>query len=197
MDNNVRIEEEAGPAFLGIAYLSSLVFEKERVQKRSQRFWESRKKEYPVKSWMGVYFADALKERKFPPVFIANAGKQVGLGLFAGADIPALTLLGEYTGIVRRKPFGSTKKNFYSMCYPIGFFSVTSWIIDAEKQGNYTRFINHSQNANTQVKSLLYEGLIRMVFVTNRKVLKGEQILTDYGDLYWKQLGITPKELTC
>jgi len=192
---NVFVEKGAEQALQGIAYLPHLVFEEERVQKRSSRAWK-RRGELPLnKIWLGSYFGPALQKQIFPQTVLRSIGNGIGYGLFARGEIPPFTLVGEYTGIIRRRKAAKDRFLRYSMRYPIGFFSFSTWLIDAEKQGNHMRFINHSQNANICVKSLFYEGLMRMAMVSQKKINPGEQLLLDYGHLYWKQLKEIPLEM--
>ncbi len=75
--------------------------------------------------------------------------------------------------------------------------------IDAEKEGNFTRFINHSSSPN--VIAELYhipendEGVlptpIEVIYLVYRKILPGEQLLINYEgeeNSYWNALGIKP-----
>lgn len=75
------------------------------------------------------------------------------------------------------------------------------WLINAKDKGNISRFINHSQkNANLEldIRLLPSEELNQVFpyifFVASRDIKAGEQLFYDYGNDYWKQLGITPHE---
>lgn len=75
--------------------------------------------------------------------------------------------------------------------------------LDAEKKGNFTRFINHSTEPNVEAE--IYEmgknafGLepmtLEVIYKTKKKVMPGEQLLVCYEDeeeSYWKPFGIKP-----
>ena len=61
--------------------------------------------------------------------------------------------------------------------------------IDAEDEyaSLWTRFLNHSSNANVQPKSIheSWDGKPRVWFVALRDIEPGEEICFDYGDDYW------------
>jgi hypothetical protein len=79
--------------------------------------------------------------------------------------------------------------------------------VDAEKEGNFIRFVNHSEKPN--VVSHLFkipkndEGLevspLEVVYVAKKTIHPGEQLLISYegdGNTYWNQLGIKPFPIT-
>lgn len=53
-------------------------------------------------------------------------------------------------------------------------------VIDATKQGNYGRFINHSCNPNCTARVLTVDGDKRIVIYSKRMIEKGEEITYDY-----------------
>lgn len=188
-DSNLSLPEGFKPDF---TYLPHLLFKEEKVRLRSLDYW---KKSGSEKRFLGIYFQEEMKKRSFPLLELKRT-KEAGFGLFAKEDIPSFTLIGEYTGIVRRKSLeNSNKKNRYLMQYPVGFWSLFSWVIDAKEQGNYCRWINHSKKRNVHIQSFLYDGLIHLGLVSSEKIPKGRQLLQDYGDLYWRQLKETPYEI--
>ena len=78
-------------------------------------------------------------------------------------------------------------KNSYLFVTKNEFF-----LLDAEFYANYTRVINHLQNpyANCQVIDIDKSGCSFIVFKTNKKVQKGDELFFDYGDKYnigWKK----------
>ncbi|MFY7842808.1 MAG: SET domain-containing protein-lysine N-methyltransferase [Rhabdochlamydiaceae bacterium] len=72
--------------------------------------------------------------------------------------------------------------------------------VNAEKKGNFTRFINHSEKPNvmaylTRIKKNVYglePSLIEIVFVARKRIHPGCQLLIDYGQNYWARLGVDP-----
>src|SRR5579862_5398146 len=94
-----------------------------------------------------------------------------GYGLYAATDIPAVTILGEYTGELK-KP--SNKKSDYGMNTDSGL------VCDAEKKGNLTRFANYSEHqANARFSKIDINGETVIVLETLRAIKAGEQILVN------------------
>jgi SET domain-containing protein len=55
------------------------------------------------------------------------------------------------------------------------------------RQGNFTRFINHSCAPNSQYERFTWLGLQRIVLVS-RGIESGTEVTVDYGDGYWMNL---------
>ncbi|SCA58814.1 hypothetical protein AB751O23_AQ_00080 [Chlamydiales bacterium SCGC AB-751-O23] len=75
------------------------------------------------------------------------------------------------------------------------------WLINAQDKGNISRFINHSQknaNLSLEIRLLPSEELEKpfpyIFFIASEDIKPGEQLFYDYGNGYWKDLGITPHE---
>lgn len=92
-------------------------------------------------------------------------------------------------------------KNRY---HPRRFYAVD---LDAEKRGNFTRFINHSSNPNIEAEFLQLPAKFRgssvdtfeVIYIAKKKILPGEQLMTCYeGDdkSYWGASGIKPFPMT-
>ena len=74
--------------------------------------------------------------------------------------------------------------------------------IDASKKGNFTRYINHSEQPNV-VACLSHikdnygkETVCEVIYMCKNKILPGEQLLVSYEDgeeSYWKAMGFSPK----
>lgn len=84
--------------------------------------------------------------------------------------------------------------------HPRRFYSLD---LDAEKNGNFTRFINHSDQPNIEADLIriptnslgLKPGPFEMVYFAKKKIRPGEQLLICYdGDdkSYWGACGIKP-----
>ena len=131
-----------------------------------------------------------------------------GIGVFAKQDIPSLSILGWYTGelLVHGRAGGS---NDYALALPIGekpqsaephyvwtrgprFYIdkckdklIEEATIEAEKVGNWTRFINHSCDANTTFANRCV-GSIRIMAVKSKcSIAAGEELTIHYGDTYF------------
>ena len=125
-------------------------------------------------------YYEQIRRTETAEVYIQKISEAVGHGLFAYEEIEAGQMIGEYTGLARRK------KN--SDCSNAYIFNYTSDdVIDASKRGNSMRFINHSNhNANTNYKRVMLDGVQHVIFIALRRIAAGEQILFDYGENYWK-----------
>ncbi|CZT24528.1 related to SET domain protein [Ramularia collo-cygni] len=55
------------------------------------------------------------------------------------------------------------------------------------KQGNHTKFINHSCSPNSQFERFIWRGTQRIVLVS-KGIEAGEEITVDYSDTYWRDL---------
>lgn len=80
-----------------------------------------------------------------------------GFGLFASTHVPANTFIIEYVGevvslAVFKKRAEQYKKNKLPICYVMKTFGNN--YIDATKQGNLARFINHSCDANAETQKV-------------------------------------------
>lgn len=121
------------------------------------------------------------------PVFIKWIDPILEYGVFADADLSEGTYIGEYTGIVRRLYRKNPDHNAYCLHYPTRWWSFNYYVIDALQAGNIMRFANHSDRPNMQPLCGVDRGLLRMVFVTNKRVAKGEQLTFDYGADFWSR----------
>lgn len=112
-----------------------------------------------------------------------------GYGVIAKAAICKGMVLGSYEGEkIRNVQFDihadsdacSISESEIDTTY---FFMLTQYTtIDAKKKGNWTRFINHATNGLTNVSFSIRDKHI--VFVANKPIYQGQQLLIDYGDKY-------------
>ncbi|KEQ72616.1 SET domain-containing protein, partial [Aureobasidium namibiae CBS 147.97] len=61
------------------------------------------------------------------------------------------------------------------------------------REGNYTRFVNHSCRPNSQFQRFVWLGCQRIILVS-RGIEAGQEITVDYSDAYWRNL---PKTCLC
>lgn len=106
-----------------------------------------------------------------------------GRGLIADKDIPEGTCIGEYTGVQfdSKKEFEdflqkhATADNSYAM-------NLGKKIIDAQSQGNFTRYINFS---DSQANMMFVNGRLHnkpvVKVVASKDIQAGEQLLVDYN----------------
>lgn len=119
-------------------------------------------------------------------VSICKSSKH-GLGLFAEEFIPASKFVIEYTGELITDKEAERRGNFYELnrtsylfnCIFSGEHCLFS--LDAYFLGNESRFINHSASApNLNSKLIISHGLVKIIFISNRDIYKGEEFLFDY-----------------
>jgi len=65
------------------------------------------------------------------------------------------------------------------------------------REGNYTRFVNHSCRPNSQFQRFVWRGIQRVLLVS-KGILAGNEITVDYSPQYWNRLDkICRCEETC
>lgn len=107
------------------------------------------------------------------------------LALFATVLIPAKTVLGPYTGVIK-----VCQGMLSSRTYAMGFGSVNDeFVVDAEFAGGFARFANDPRNtgrtANTVAESRVsHLGESYTALVAKRTIAVGEEILMDYGKAF-------------
>ena len=101
-------------------------------------------------------------------------------GAFAITNIPAGTVLGFYNGEYVLTSNYDNPEDFYHWGLTNGM------AITAVKYGNWTRFMNHSDDPNVINKEVLHNSRIRIRFSTTKDVKEGQRLTLNYGDLYWK-----------
>jgi hypothetical protein len=107
-------------------------------------------------------------------------------GTFAVKDIPQGSYIGEYTGVVCPMTRSEGNDNGYCLHYPTRFWSWHYYVIDALKEGNEMRFVNHSDQPNMMPLCLVDRGLLRLILVAQQDIVQGEQLTFDYGPDYWR-----------
>lgn len=68
------------------------------------------------------------------------------------------------------------------------FSTNKTWIIDAARVGNNTRYANHAEgsDSNCEARIRIVNGEHRIGFFAIKKIGVGEEILLDYGEGYWE-----------
>lgn len=147
----------------------------------------------PEKTWMGIYFDKEIQQNFHPSISIRFLDPEVGCGVFAMQRIPSCSFVGEYTGIVRERKSNYVKHKTYCVRFEGWELGRKKFIIDAEKGGNFTRFINHSANPNLSLQSVYWRGMPRMIFIALKEIPEGTQLTFDYGTCFWKNCQKTPR----
>lgn len=122
----------------------------------------------------------------FHHLYVASVGVvdgiDVGLGLFAMAEIPQGTVLGEYTGVLSRRV--SEDDGVYGYGLPV---VDPDLVINAKDFGNLCRLINHSEDEwNAELITVHHEGMLHVVCRVVSDIVAGQQVLIHYGARYWR-----------
>ncbi|MFY7842392.1 MAG: SET domain-containing protein-lysine N-methyltransferase [Rhabdochlamydiaceae bacterium] len=189
--NPLCLKEEIVQKTIGFTYadhlnyhtvsLSSYV-EKKISQLKDTEFQTSKQK------WFKSYFLKEFKSCFFPDLCIKWVNDKVGYGVFTEKALPLHTYVGEYVGLIKKKPFFLNQANPYLFEYYLGEYLRAKLVIDAKSMGNHTRFINHSDQPNLDVISIIEGKELHIIFYTKQKIEKGKQLTYDYGETYWKDI---------
>ncbi len=173
---------------LGVRYLHHLSF-----QNFSSLAWVVKKCRKALKEevitteqkWLGSYYQKELLSHTLPEITVRWINADIGWGVFSKKDLKTRDFIGEYTGYFRRKKKRRDQKNSYCFEYLIGETEETPYTIDAQDQGNFTRFINHEEGGNADPMLIFSEGMMKVILYANKPISKGSQITYDYGPDYW------------
>lgn len=174
---------------LQIHYIPHLIFDNFSVlQKVLSQCAKAAKKEeiLTIQRWMGCYYQQEIRNALLPKVSVHWIDEKIGFGLFADENFPAKSYIGQYTGRLRKRRGRRDNKNSYLFEYLIGN-ERTPFTIDAQDDGNYCRFINHSKNGNCEPLVVYHDGMMKVIIHAKGKIQKGEEITYDYGDKYWSK----------
>jgi len=134
---------------------------------------------------LGKRYIDLINSAYLSEVFICDLGKTLGYGLFAAETIEKGEYVGEYTGLVRKNNQRYfVPINDYCYIYPIIDKMGCNYVIDGT-EGNLTRFINHSYAPNLKPTFAYNAGYFHLIFLSIKKIKKGEQLCYNYGRHYW------------
>lgn len=173
---------------LEIEYIQTLEFEhpdylKWAVKKSQKRLKRNRYRK--MNRWILALHKKAILSPRHDHIYVRYIDPSIGYGVFANRDIPALTYIGEYTGVVTLRKKKRTRLNDYVFGYMTGPKD-SPFIIDAQKRGNFTRFINHSDDPNLSSRWVVIKGVTHIIFFSNQFIPDGRQLTYDYGKYYWR-----------
>lgn len=187
--NKIFLTAQEIERHFSVSYQKGLLFDSEKVLQQIKKRAKKkllRKKYAAMNRWILSMYGEEIKQQREIDFLIKWINPLVGHGLFAKVQISPFSYIGEYTGLVRRRRFFGPRDNDYVFGYMIGPKD-TPWVIDAKEAGNYTRFINHSDDPNVSSRWVITEDDIgHIIFFANRKISVGEQLTYDYGPYYWK-----------
>ncbi len=113
-----------------------------------------------------------------------------GLGLFSLERVDAGVTIGEYTGDVIDSAFNVVRLRNIDYVASTGG---ASWVDAIHRPEVKMRYICHHPKKEKRNVQFRDEGSRKFV-ETIRPINVGEEIFLDYGDLYWRLRGITPKD---
>ncbi len=173
---------------LNITYTDSLIFDSiKTIHKVAKKCDRKMKKENlrQMNTWTLALHKKEMESDLDDLFYIKWINRYLGYGVFAARDIPALTYVGEYTGIVKRRNNRKNRFNDYIFSYDLCGKS-TRWCIDAKEKGNFTRFLNHSDSPNLTSRWVIKNGITHIIIFSNHRILKGAQLTYCYGPWYWR-----------
>jgi hypothetical protein len=144
--------------------------------------------------WLGKLHGGQIERGEVADVTIRWIHPQIGYGVQTNRKLKQWEYIGEYTGLLRRRSLLCPNLNDYCFMYPREWISLKAFTIDSEKQGNITRFINHSNTPNCESVSVYQGGVFHVIFRTIQEIPAGEWLTYDYGDIYWVRRKKFPEE---
>lgn len=174
---------------LEIEYASKLYFDNAKIEKKIKELCSKAVRQGLLTKenfWYGYYYENEIRSHFIPNVYIKWIDDVKEYGLFANAAFRPNVFLGEYTGNIRKYKKIMDDKNSYLFEYSIGY-KKTHFTIDAREKGSLIRFVNHSFNPNITPLNVCLDGVMHIIFRTNRDIKKDEELTYDYGPYYWKR----------
>lgn len=181
----IRCASPEFEAYTGVRYCTQLKFADAHIRARIKKKCHLAARLDPRQKWLGSYYSKELRSDFSIDCTIKWIDPLVGYGVFTNQPIPKHAYVGEYVGVVKRRPFFGRLKNHYCFDYTLALGRRTPYIIDAQKEGNYTRYINHSYHPNLETASVLCEGMMHIIVYAIEDIPKGSQLFYDYGPNYW------------
>jgi hypothetical protein len=137
----------------------------------------------------GKTYAKELESGYEAPSKLILVSENIGHGLVAVENLPALSYIGEYTGIIGYScPYFHISDYAYS--YPVAGDRGKQFVVDAERYGNMTRFINHHYQPNLIPVIAYFDNLYHVILIAKRPIIAGEPFSYNYGNSYWHIRGI-------
>lgn len=167
-------------AQLGVEYSNkintSALTEKERYTFYTYNKWTIEVGEKTINS----DYDEKIRQGYEAQVYIKFIDEHVGYGVFAEQDIQAGEFISFYSGMLANTI--DIKDHSYSADY---YLRGNLFSVDAKRAGNFSRFINHSDNPTINVCYHNVDGIWYAVFIANTLIKKDEQLLVNYGSSYW------------
>lgn len=191
LDDPLAMEELTPSAYeqrSGLLYRPSLAFENRLVRwwvmgRCSRLYRAGRVERHHL--WHGALWGKQLLSGQVAPVSIGWVDGNKGWGLFAKEALDKGRLIGEYGGLLKLIAPFFANVNGYCFLYPMARHSFLWFAVDGLRQGDITSFLNHADQPNCQACVLFVQGIYRIVVVTQRPILQGEELTFDYGPTLW------------
>lgn len=104
--------------------------------------------------------------------------RKKGRGIFALKEIPAGTLIGDYTGrVIKDEEIDALEKKYNNACYSMDYYNNGTSIFPLNVKAVGIHLLNHSCAPNCD--TYFYYG--HTLFFTLRKVWPGEELTIDYS----------------
>ncbi len=144
-------------------------------------------------------YEDQILEGKTAPVYVGKVsevtGKKnldsAGCGLFAREDIVKGQFIGEATGKIERVECDGNWEPSYAYKYRDECPDFAE-ILNCLETANSLRFMNHSKKSKVISKMVYCNDLYHLIWISAIDIRQGDQILSNYGDAYWKGMGVEP-----
>ena len=119
-----------------------------------------------------------------------------GVGVFSRSLYPAGCVMMEYIGrVVRSSYFEQMADNFdYAMEME---YNGQCFVIDAWKEGNMARYVNHSCDPNMDMVTLQDGDKVGVYFRTKKAIMPGEELTVKYGRKDWSNTRAKMKPVPC
>lgn len=201
-----KFYKEDFKSVFGIRYIDHNEFPHKKLEK-----WDiTQDKEYTINPELNERYEKKYSEQiaagYHAPICIKYINKIIEYGAYAEDFIKRGDMVVEYTGVIEEDTLFD-EDNLYLWTYPTIMYKTVpgkkrrkkiKYCINAEKVGNYARFINHSQRKyqNVGIRITPCKGKWHVIYVAKKDIKPGEQLLTYYGMDYWRDRKIVPFTIT-
>lgn len=166
-------------------------------------------KPYPTNKWKSLLeeqhkdWEHQIDAQSQAPIYLKYINSKIGFGVFADTLIKSFDIVGEYTGLLCVEDDSKNEESF-DYAIDVGNYytgesgTPLALYIDAEKSGNFTRFINHSYMPNVCSHSIYNknDGLWHVMMRANKDICQDAQLLINYDVGYWNTRNIQPVDLS-
>lgn len=168
---------------LNLTYIPYLIFDCniETINNLSQCDLDNKQKYSEYICYEGK---NKVKKKDLAIKFISQ---NLGFGIFANQEFLEGDFLGEFCGKV------TTNLNSESKHYYFRYINNTDYIIAPRNTGNEMQFVNHSYTPNCDwLRIIGNDNKYHIIIVAIKEIKKGEELLVNYGEEYWKSRDIEP-----